>query len=370
MRKGIEVMRKNRKKKSGNVILLLLALFCVGIGIWLAASENAPIRSNKLDERTAQAAASPQTEETGYTPKENHVVEPKVTDTPAPVSLKWRKKTTKLKVGKTYQFKVSIKNGNVEKIHWSVSNKKIATISAKGVLKGKKKGTVTVRAKYQKASVSCRVKIAETKRKKIIGIDPGHQQTGNAALEPMGPGSSTRKAKVAGGTSGTSTRIPEYQLTMTVAKSLKKELETRGYGVVMTRTKNNVNISNKERAEKINKSGADICVRLHADGGGSSARGASGLYPSSQNPYVGSLSSKSYKLSQSILKKYCAATGIKNRGSVKRDDLTGTNWSKVPVIVLEMGFMTNSAEDQYMASKKGQKAMVQGIADGIDAYYK
>ena len=32
--------------------------------------------------------------------------------------------------------------------------------------------------------------------------------------------------------------------------------------------------------------------------------------------------------------------------------------------------MTNPSEDRYMQSESGQKAMVKGLADGIDDYYK
>ena len=46
---------------------------------------------------------------------------------------------------------------------------------------------------------------------KVIVIDPGHQGQGNSSLEPIGPGASTKKAKVAGGATGTSTGIPESQ---------------------------------------------------------------------------------------------------------------------------------------------------------------
>lgn len=284
------------------------------------------------------------------------------------VVVSWAKKTASVKAGKKYTFQVKAEGAKIvaTDVTWSVSNKKYATITKKGVLKGKQMGTVTVKAKYADATLTCKVKI---KPKKIIGIDPGHQASANSGVEPMGPGASTMKAKVAGGTCGVSSRVPEYQFTLKVAKALKKELVSRGYQVVMTRTKNNVNISNKERAVKINKSGADICIRLHGDGGSSSAKGASALYPSTRNPYVGKLSKKSLELSKCIMTTYCQETGINNRGCIQRDDLTGTNWSTVPVTLIELGFMTNPSEDRYMQSASGQKSMVKGLADGIDDYY-
>lgn len=211
----------------------------------------------------------------------------------------------------------------------------------------------------------------KTTQKKIIAIDAGHQSKGNSSTEEVGPGSKTKKAKVAGGTTGVSTKVPEYKLTLKVAVKLKKELEKRGYEVVLTRKSNDVDISNKERALLANNSGADICIRLHADGVSTqSVQGASTLYPSTNNPYVSFLSSKSKALATSVINSYCKATGARNRGTVARDDLTGTNWSKIPVIVLEMGFMTNPTEDKKMQTTDYQSKMVQGIANGIDNYYQ
>lgn len=290
------------------------------------------------------------------------------TETPGKVVVTWAKKKGSLKAGKFFVFQIKAQGKAVSgtKVRWSVSNKKIAAIDKKGKLQGRQVGTVTVKAKYLEKTLTCKVKITA---KKIIGIDAGHQASANSGLEPIGPGASVRKPKVAGGTCGVASRVPEYQFTLKVAKALKKELVKRGYAVVMTRTRNDVNITNKERAIKINESGADVCIRLHGDGGAASARGACALYPSTRNAYVGKLSAKSYKLSKSILDTYCNATGIGNRGCVQRDDLTGTNWSTVPVALIELGFMTNASEDRYMQSAKGQKAMVQGMADGIDLYF-
>ena len=212
---------------------------------------------------------------------------------------------------------------------------------------------------------------AKEKARPKIAIEAGHQKHANSGLERIGPNTSRRKIKVAGGTTGVVTRVPEYKLNLTIAKKLKKELESRGYKVYMVRTKNNVNISNRIRAIKANRSGADICIRLHADDAGASGpSGASCLYKTKANRYAtAKVNRKSKRLSKCVLTKYCKRTGAKNRGLSKRNDLTGSNWSKIPTTLIEMGFMSNPSEDRRMQRASYQKKMVKGIADGIDAYY-
>ena len=87
---------------------------------------------------------------------------------------------------------------------------------------------------------------------KHVCIDPGHQLRGNSQLEPVAPGSSTRKPKVSSGAQGVATRKNEYQLTLEVGLKLRDALQAKGYKITMIRDKNEVNISNKERAEKAN----------------------------------------------------------------------------------------------------------------------
>ena len=204
----------------------------------------------------------------------------------------------------------------------------------------------------------------------VVVIDPGHQRSGDSTTEPNGPGSSVMKARVSSGTTGVSTGVPEYILNLDISLKLKTELENRGYTVYMTRSTHDVNISNIERAQYASSVGADIAVRIHANGStSSSVSGAETLAPSANNPYVSHLAAASQSLSRCIVDAYCAATGFKNRGVIASDTMTGINWSEVPVTILELGFMSNAAEDQMMQDGNMQNNMVQGIANGIDAYF-
>ena len=204
----------------------------------------------------------------------------------------------------------------------------------------------------------------------VVVIDPGHQGQGDSTTEPNGPGSSTMKARVAGGTHGTTTGVYEYQLTLAISQQLQAELEKRGYTVYLTRTSHDVNISNMERAQYASSVGADIAVRIHANGSdNASVSGALALAPSSSNPYIAYLSDSSWNLSKCILDAYCAATGMRNQGVSTSDTMTGINWSTVPVTILEMGYMTNPTDDVNIEDPAYQARMVQGIADGIDAYF-
>ncbi|MFR5148486.1 MAG: N-acetylmuramoyl-L-alanine amidase [Ruminococcus sp.] len=61
---------------------------------------------------------------------------------------------------------------------------------------------------------------------------------------------------------------------------LQQILEDRGYQTVLTRTDNDTAISNKERAEYVAGQGADVYVRIHANGAeSSSAAGALTISP-------------------------------------------------------------------------------------------
>jgi N-acetylmuramoyl-L-alanine amidase len=203
----------------------------------------------------------------------------------------------------------------------------------------------------------------------VICIDPGHQLKGNNSLEPIGPGSTIKKPKVSSGTTGVATKKPEYELNLEVSLKLKKELEKRGYKVIMTRTTNNVDISNKERSDIANHAHADLFIRIHADGDASSkTAGFSVLYPAKTNKYTKTVYAQSKLASDKIQQGMKASMKTKSKGVVPRSDLTGFNWSKVPVTLVEMGFMTNPTEDKLLSQPVYQDKIVKGISDGVDQY--
>lgn len=252
-----------------------------------------------------------------------------------------------------------------DKLKWSSENKEVATVNAKGEVRGITPGRTKITVSSKGLSLTYKVKVTQ----QVIAIDAGHQGRGNSSLEPIGPGASERKPKVSSGTQGVATGTAEYELNLAVAKKLEKALQKEGYRVIMIRTTNDVDISNSERAKIANKARADVFIRIHANSStDSSINGVLTISPTASNPYCANIYKDSYLLSKCVVDEVSNATGARNTGVWQTDSMSGINWCKVPVTILEMGYMSNSTEDRNMAKNSYRNKIVKGTVKGINKY--
>lgn len=202
----------------------------------------------------------------------------------------------------------------------------------------------------------------------IVCIDPGHQAKGDHKSEPVAPGSGQRKARVSSGTAGVATKKAEYVVNLEASMILKQLLEEKGYTVYMTRESHDVNISNAERAEFANQKKAQMTIRIHCDSIGNSGKtGATLLVPSKTSQYTSSIYEASNAYAE-CLKATLKEKGVKVNGIFERGDMTGFNWSRVPVVIFEMGFMSNYNEDRMLSDPHYQRKLMEAVVEALEMY--
>lgn len=195
-----------------------------------------------------------------------------------------------------------------------------------------------------------------------ICIDPGH---------PSENGVGTRGKKET-----------ELNVAWVVAQKLEKMLVGKGYKVVMTKSARGEKVSNKVRAEIGNKAEADYVVRLHCDAGHSS--GLASYYPGEKGKVGGmkgpsdDVISGSKRLAAKFHPAVIAALGGSLRDAGLHTDrktliggrqgaLTGSIYSKVPVILVEMCVLQNRKDEAFIAPDKGKTKMARALLAGIEA---
>jgi len=201
----------------------------------------------------------------------------------------------------------------------------------------------------------------------VVCIDPGHQGKENKDLEPTGPGSSETKPSVSSGTRG-KLAGPEDAVNLDVALRLHEILTKKGVTVVMVRVTPDVNVPNSERASIANRCKADLCIRLHCDAG--AEHNCFTLYPALIKNWTDDIYDESFKAAGIVQKAYFTYIGIPDKGLIPRSDLSGFNWSDVPVILPEMLHLQNPEDDQKASTPEFRQKMAEGLAIGVLEYLK
>lgn len=231
-----------------------------------------------------------------------------------------------------------------------------------------------------------------------IGIDPGHQLIADDELEPIAPGSLLSKVRQSSGSVGVKSGIGEHTINLIIANKLAGLLRLSGADVIMSRTDADVSVSNSERAEIMNEANVDFWIRLHCESAqDANTSGCTVLIPSEGMLFNNTLSSpakprsmsrdittrevkeasipsdngmyvKSLALATAVIKEFCTFTGAQPLGIVSLSDQTGFNYSDSPVIAIEMGCLSNEADDIRLNRAAYQDACAFGVYRGINQY--
>jgi len=195
----------------------------------------------------------------------------------------------------------------------------------------------------------------------IVCIDPGHPSETSAGANAHG--------------------LSENRLNWQVAQRLSSRLGKLGIAHVITKRKENEKVTNRRRAEIANHYKSAIFIRLHCDTGG--GRGYTWYYPdrSGRKDGVTGPSKDVQRWSKAaaqvmnesmkpVLKGSLRSNAIKTDaatfvGGKQGGVLTGSIFSKVPTALLEMCFINQKADAQFIASEKGRDKMAEALAAGI-----
>jgi len=182
----------------------------------------------------------------------------------------------------------------------------------------------------------------------LVMLDPGHGGTDPGAISP------NRKMK-------------ESEIVLDVSKQVNQMLADAGFRTLMTRT-TDVNVSLQERAIMANEAKADLYISIHANAAtNTSVNGVENLYyPSELDPNDNRDNKKLAQVFQSEMTKYLGAF---NRGIVARDKLYVIRETKMPAVLVEMGFLTNKEEEDKLATSEYRKMVAESIYQSILKYY-
>lgn len=159
----------------------------------------------------------------------------------------------------------------------------------------------------------------------------------------------------------------EKKICLLTARLTKHYLEQLGYHVVMTRSTDNF-ISLPRRVEIAKQAQANIFVSIHYNSSRSpEAKGIEIFFFDSKENTKQATASK--KLADFILSRVIRKTAAKSRGT-KKGNFYVIREASMPAVLVEGGFISNPKERKLLKSRVYQEKIAQGIAEGVDQYFK
>lgn len=171
-------------------------------------------------------------------------------------------------------------------------------------------------------------------------IDPGHGGKDPGAVGPAG--------------------LQEKSVNLAVALNLETRLKRRGQGVLLTRRADEY-VSLKERVSAIERAQADLLLSLHVNSSVSPD-------PSYVSGHVLALGGAAEKVARALVASVATATGWPN-GGVFTNNFYLLRESKIPGVLLEMGFISNPEQEKWLARPENQNLLAEAIEKGLVQVY-
>jgi N-acetylmuramoyl-L-alanine amidase len=176
-----------------------------------------------------------------------------------------------------------------------------------------------------------------------ILLDPGHGGKESGALGPTG--------------------YPEKDVNLVVSKLVRDELVRRGATVVMTR-ENDTEVSLPDRVARIDKEEPAIAFSIHYnslpdEGDAENTKGVGTFW---YHPQAHSLAV--------FMHNYIVSKLGRPSYGVFWNNLALTRPASAPSVLLELGFMSNPNEFEWVTNPQEQKKLARVIADGIVEWFR
>lgn len=151
--------------------------------------------------------------------------------------------------------------------------------------------------------------------------------------------------------------ITEKEITLAVAKKIKELNIDSGVEIILTRDSDNFS-SLEERINFINDLKPDYVISLHINYTNKSDKNGVEIYV----PLKEELKEKSTHFAENILRVFEKAN---SKAEIKHANFMILRNVNCPVTLIELGYLTNESDREYLTSEKGQSEIAEAIYEAV-----